>query len=588
MRNLCALLFLLIFIIPGFSSSRNISRLRNNNNQVPVYQFSKRANKALKSFIEEFYNPEKQLFYSSTEKNDLAAIWTQAIYLEMMIDAFEQTHDSTYYHKINAIISGGYKEYDKYNWNNKKVWFIYDDMMWWINALARAYKVTGKESYLRFSQSGFKRVWDSAYDKVNGGMFWQFKRKAKNACINYPTVIAALRIYGITKDTAYLHKAKLVYQWARKNLFDKSSGRVGDHKLLNQPIGWEDYTYNQGTCIGASVLLYQITQNQLYLKDAKLAANYVKNEMCNKEDILPAEGSWNEQGVLKTIFFHYMKNLLDAGQTQYIDWLKKNANLAWSNRCLKRNIMYRDYTTNCPDGVISSYDASSGVQLMLIAYSKNDISGKHDSMNYLTRNVILRKGDTLIFINKYPDFNKTMQERLIHVFFKVYPKEMKRFNPAAVSKVTFIIDPSYKGVAATSGATVHFNPQWFKQHPEDIDVVTHEVMHIVQAYHFGHTPGWLVEGIADYVRYIYGINNKKAGWAMPDYSSKQSYENSYRITARFLAWVNKKIDKSIVVKLDAALRNGTYKKSIWKKLTGKTIEQLWHSYSQNPTLKLKY
>jgi hypothetical protein len=73
-----------------------------------------------------------------------------------------------------------------------------------------------------------------------------------------------------------------------------------------------------------------------------------------------------------------------------------------------------------------------------------------------------------------------------------------------------------------------------QKHPEDLDVVTHEVMHIVQNYDRSTLPGWLTEGIADYVRYKYGVDNAGSKWALPYYKAGQSYKNSYRITARFL------------------------------------------------------
>ncbi len=202
--------------------------------------------------------------------------------------------------------------------------------------------------------------------------------------------------------------------------------------------------------------------------------------------------------------------------------------------------------------------------------------------------MISKKGYTLTFVNLDSAFDEHVKKRFIHTFFKVYPKEVKAFNPASTSKVTFIIDPEYKGVAATSGGTVRFSPAWFRKHPEDIDVVTHEVMHVVQSYRWRHIPRWLTEGIADYVRYEYGINNKAAGWTLPDYHSKQSYKDAYRITARFLVWLTKKVNKSAVSQLDAALRDGTYSKKIWKQMTGKTIDQLWQGYAQDPKIKLKY
>jgi len=190
----------------------------------------------------------------------------------------------------------------------------------------------------------------------------------------------------------------------------------------------------------------------------------------------------------------------------------------------------------------------------------------------------------LTFINQSATFSMVTKQRLIDVFFKVYPEEMKEYNKESLREVTMMIDTSYKGVAATGHGVVHINPEWFAKHPEDIDVVTHEVMHIVQNYGRKGGPGWLTEGIADYARNEFGINNEKAGWTLTPFKPTQNYNNAYRITARFLVWLEKNKKKGIVKKLDKVMRDGTYTTEIWAKLTGKTVDDLWLEYSQNPVI----
>jgi hypothetical protein len=197
---------------------------------------------------------------------------------------------------------------------------------------------------------------------------------------------------------------------------------------------------------------------------------------------------------------------------------------------------------------------------------------------------IKKENLTLVFINKSPGFSPLTRKRLIDAFFTVYPQEIKEYNKESSKLVTFFIDPAYKGVAATADDIVRFNPDWFVKHPEDIDVVTHEVMHIVQNYGNNDVPGWLTEGIADYARYEFGINNLPANWLLPDYKAGQSYTNAYRITARFLAWGVKHKNKKLVKKLDEAMRTNTYKPEMWKKLTGKNVDDLWKEYSENPLI----
>ena len=323
------------------------------------------ASIAFNSFNTAYYSANDKLYYSTTEKKSLAAIWTQAIYWDIVMDTYERTKDPNHLKMIADLYEGGAKRYDNYNWDNSVEWFIYDDMMWWVMSLTRAYEITKNQIYLDKAKSGFAKVWSGSYDPIKGGMFWDFKHSGKNACINFPTVIAAMRLYNITKDESFLTKAKEIYSWSRENLFDITKGRVADHKVGNNNPGFEDYTYNQGTLIGAAVLLFQNTNNQSYLSDAKLAASYTKNTMSDASGILPAEGDWNEQGVLKAIFAKYLSDLdkvYPAGE--YAKWATYNANTAWANRDFGRGIMHRNYKVPCPTGIVQSYESSSAVAFM--------------------------------------------------------------------------------------------------------------------------------------------------------------------------------------------------------------------------------
>jgi len=202
----------------------------------------------------------------------------------------------------------------------------------------------------------------------------------------------------------------------------------------------------------------------------------------------------------------------------------------------------------------------------------------------VSQDSLKKKGYTLVFISKDSAFSDVTKKRMTDAFFTVYPKEAKRFNKGVRKRVIFLVDPAYKGVAATSGSIVRYSPKWMADHPEDIDVVTHEVMHIVQGYPRGAGPGWLTEGIADYVRYTFGVNNEAGKWSLPKYDTSHHYTKSYRITARFLVWLEKNTKKNIVTKLDGAMRSKTYSADLWKELTGKTLDELWGDYAKNPVI----
>jgi hypothetical protein len=193
-----------------------------------------------------------------------------------------------------------------------------------------------------------------------------------------------------------------------------------------------------------------------------------------------------------------------------------------------------------------------------------------------------RNGYQLTFINQDATVDTALQTRMINTFFKVYPELAQAYNPQTIKSVTMVIDTTYKGVAETDNGKVTISSAWMHKRPEDIDVITHEVMHIVQDYHESVGPGWLTEGIADYARYKFGVNNVAAKWALPDFKAGQSYENSYRITARFLLWIEEKVKPGIVKTLNEQLRLHTFTDNSWKQQTGKTVDELWKEYEAKP------
>jgi hypothetical protein len=148
------------------------------------------------------------------------------------------------------------------------------------------------------------------------------------------------------------------------------------------------------------------------------------------------------------------------------------------------------------------------------------------------------------------------------------------FKPPKEVKLLFKKD--MKGVAFASGTRITISADWIKKHPDDFGMVVHELTHTIQGYGQSRSPrpGWLVEGIADYIRFFHyepktkvNVNTKKA-----------SYRDSYRTTAKFLAWVEKTHDKELVRKLNAALRKGEYKEELWQTYTSQTLDELWSAF----------
>ena len=99
--------------------------------------------------------------------------------------------------------------------------------------------------------------------------------------------------------------------------------------------------------------------------------------------------------------------------------------------------------------------------------------------------------------------------------------------------------------------------------------MVHETAHVVQHYNGRGNPGWLVEGVSDYIRF-FKFEPGKIGRINP----AAHFNGSYRVTAAFLAYVTEKYDKQLVLKLNKVMREGRYKKEIFQELTGKSLEDL--------------
>lgn len=138
-------------------------------------------------------------------------------------------------------------------------------------------------------------------------------------------------------------------------------------------------------------------------------------------------------------------------------------------------------------------------------------------------------------------------------------------------EVTLYFDPKMKGVAHALGGKITISAGFVRGHPDDWGMVVHELTHVVQSYPPG-GPGWLVEGIADYIRIVHFEPQAPRPKIDP---VKASYKDAYKTTAMFLEWVEKQHAAGLVVKMNAALRQGKYSDDLWVQLTGKNVDELW-------------
>jgi hypothetical protein len=132
------------------------------------------------------------------------------------------------------------------------------------------------------------------------------------------------------------------------------------------------------------------------------------------------------------------------------------------------------------------------------------------------------------------------------------------------------------GVAGTAGDTIYISAQWIRAHPDDFGMVIHELVHVVQAYPPGNRDaGWLVEGIADYIRFFHYEPHVKVHI---DPQRSNYRKDGYRVAGAFLDWIVRTHGPDLIRKLNAALRKGKYRDDLFKELTGKTPDELWADF----------
>jgi len=175
-----------------------------------------------------------------------------------------------------------------------------------------------------------------------------------------------------------------------------------------------------------------------------------------------------------------------------------------------------------------------------------------------------------------PDLTEWARGELAPVVQEWYPRIVGMLPSEGYQAPTqvSIVFGDMQGVAATSGTRVHCAARWFRGQlkGEAKGAVVHELVHVVQQYGLARranrnatrTPGWLVEGIADYIRWF----------LYEPETSRARHDASYRVSGNFIDWVARTHDKDIVRRLNAAARQGRYTETLWKEYTGHTVQEL--------------
>ena len=303
---------------------------------------------AYNAFYGKFKKPGNPSRYALT---NVDGFWQSAETTEVFIDAYERfKDDSSKQNMIDVVNSWLDSQGDDWKWNTYN-----DDIMWACIMLTRTYLHTGNTRYLNTAKNNFKVVYDRAWtESYGGGLVWCEGKTSKNACVNGPGAIAACFLAIATGDTSYYSKAENMIKWLNKMLVQEDGGVWDniDWDSANNKYTYNTWvsTYNQGTYIGACLMLYEYNKNYDYLEMARKAAK----RATKISNILDGEDNGGDLIGFKGILARWLGKLVkDMNINTYNDWIANNAHSAWVNRN-NENLMWTKFGTKTENNLENS------------------------------------------------------------------------------------------------------------------------------------------------------------------------------------------------------------------------------------------
>jgi predicted alpha-1,6-mannanase (GH76 family) len=215
---------------------------------------------------------------------------------------------------------------------------FFDDNGWWALAWVDAYDLTGQREYLDAARTIFARNlagWDGV---CGGGMWWNTRRRYKNAITTELFITLAARLHErVPDDQDYLPWALRGWEWLSGRALIGPDGLVNDGLTAGcENNGGTAWTYNQGVILGGLAALYDITGDREFLRRGEFIADAALRGLTDADGILTepceltADGCDGDATQFKGIFVRYLRDLhARSGERRYRDFLLANADSVW-------------------------------------------------------------------------------------------------------------------------------------------------------------------------------------------------------------------------------------------------------------------
>lgn len=222
-------------------------------------------------------------------------------YGQAMVAALDQAKLTGNYHDFDQMVQHleSYRNAQGgYNPNTNGGDRYYDDNAWIGLAFMQAYHQNPQPEYLQKAESVAQFIRTGITQ--DGGVLWKEKaeRPTYNTCAFGPSIELYMHLYQATGNAQDLHTAQQLDQFMDAQL-RLPSGLYGDNRGtdLKTPMDTKIYAYNQGTPVGAKLLLYEATGDAQYLKDAQQTTRAALDYFGQ------ADRLWQEAPVFNAIMF---------------------------------------------------------------------------------------------------------------------------------------------------------------------------------------------------------------------------------------------------------------------------------------------
>jgi hypothetical protein len=222
----------------------------------------------------------------------------------------------------------------------------HDDNAWTGLNLLRLHRMTADANALLRARQVFALLASGWYPEkrgartgTTGGIFWKQQTPTetnhdRNTVSTAPAAELGLRLFQLTNRQEYLDAALTMYRWVNATLRD-ADGLYWDHVSIGARgelrMDTTRWSYNQGTMLGANLLLHQITGEAAYLDEARTIARAALGIYGCADGCDETSAIFTQDPPFNAIFFRHLVALAAHGEESGVRAMADCAERIWND-----------------------------------------------------------------------------------------------------------------------------------------------------------------------------------------------------------------------------------------------------------------